>query len=287
MKISLITPPSQNIEPLVPVFESRGIQILKNGISHDCDFILNTSCGSVRILEQFHLKYPNIPFINLVLDLYETVWNSPNPHNNQYEKYREYIKKSIEVWPISSTVKKRLLEYGVDPKKTKTLLIWARFFDYPQENILDKRYILSPVRPYPYDKNHGWLKKACCELKIPLVETSHKYSEEAFQRIIAECSFTCCEIHEMSTGGLTLLEGLKHGKPAVVSDSKYEGAIDYLGDMGIYFNDNSYEDFKQTIKETWENTPKLDIDKCKKHCENHVSKEQYVDNMIDRMRKLK
>ena len=91
----------------------------------------------------------------------------------------------------------------------------------------------------------------------------------------------------MSTGGLTLLEGLKHGKPAVASDSEYEGARDYLGQMGIYFKDNSYEDFKQTIKETWENTPKLDMARCRAHCEAHVSKDQYVDNMIERMRKLK
>tara|TARA_R110000744_G_scaffold30145_1_gene71502 strand:- start:5944 stop:6807 length:864 start_codon:yes stop_codon:yes gene_type:complete len=287
MKISLITPPSANIEPLIDVFTSKGISVMVNSVSKDCDFILNTSCASVQTLENFHKAYPEIPFINLVLDLYGTVWNSPNPHNYQHKKYLEYIKKSIEVWPISSSVHKRMVEYGVPVDRLKTLLIWARFFDYPAEKIKDGRYILNPVRPYPNDKNHGWLKKACYELKIPLAETSHKYSEEVFQKIIAECSFTCCEVHEMSTGGLTLLEGLKHGKPAVASNSEYEGAIDYLGHLGIYFNDGSYEDFKQTIKETWENTPKLDIEECRNYCKSHVSKEEYVDNMISRMEALK
>jgi glycosyltransferase involved in cell wall biosynthesis len=286
MKISLITPPSKNIEPLIPVFVSKGIDVLKNNVSADCDFILNTSCASTHLMESFHLSHPNIPIINLVLDLYETVWSSPNPHSYQYKKYLEYIKKSIEVWPISSSVHKRMLEYGVDKEKVKTLLIWARFFDYPAEGIIDKRYILNPVREYKYDKNYGWLKKACYELQIPLAETKNNFSERDFQRVIAECSFTCCEVHEMSTGGLTLLEGLRHGKPAVVSNSEYEGARDYLGDMGIYFNDKNYEDFKQTIKETWESTPKLDVNKCIQHCNSHVSKEQYVENMINRMTSL-
>ena len=286
MKISLITPPSNNIEPLVPVFQSKGIDVLKNNISFDCDFIINTACSTTNILDNFHKRFPNIPIINLVLDLYETVWSSPNPHNYQYKKYLEYIKKSIEVWPISSSVHKRMLEYGVDKEKVKTLLIWARFFNYPIEKIKDKRYILNPVREYKYDKNNGWLKKACYELQIPLAETRNSLNEEHFQKVIAECSFIVCEYHEMSTGGLTLLEGLRHGKPAVASNSEYEGARDYLGDMGIYFNDNNYEDFKQTIKETWENTPKLDIDKCIQHCNSHVSKEQYVENMINRMMSL-
>jgi len=283
MRISLITPPSQNIEPLIPIFESKGVKVFKNSIHPECDFILNTSCASVQMLEDFSRLFPNIPFINLVLDLYASVWSSPNPHGYQFKKYKEYIKKSIEVWPISSSVHKRILEYGVDPEKTKTLLIWARFFNYPVQEVKDGRYILNPVRPYRDDKNYGWLEKACHELEIPLVETNHKYTEETFQRIIAECSFTCCEAHEMSTGGLTLLEGIRYGKPAVVSDSEYEGARDYLGDMGIYFNDNSYEDFKQTIKETWENTPKLDIKDCERFCSAHPTLDGMVDNMLNRL----
>jgi len=285
MRISLITPPSQNIEPLIPVFESKGVKVYKNSIHPDCDFILNTSCASVQMLEDFSRLFPNIPFINLVLDLYATVWSSPNPHGYQFEKYKEYIKKSIEVWPISSSVHKRMLEYGIDPEKIKTLLIWARFFEYNGE-VKDERFIFNPLRPYPSDKNLGWLKRACSELQIPLYESNHKLSEENFQKVIAECSFMCCEYHEASTGGLTLLEGYRLGKPVIVSDSKYMGAQDYFGDKAKYFNDNSYEDFKNTIKNTWENTPKLNRDECVKFTDSIPSKEVMVDNMIDRLNAL-
>ena len=142
------------------------------------------------------------------------------------------------------------------------------------------------MRPYPYDKNYGWLKRACNELKIPLVEPNHKLSEPEFQKVIAECSFLCTEYHEASTGGLTLLEGHRLGKPVVISDSKYMGARDYFGDRAIYFNDNSYEDFKKTIKGVWENTPVLDREECIKLADTIPSVDGLVDKMISRLNEL-
>jgi hypothetical protein len=65
------------------------------------------------------------------------------------------------------------------------------------------------------------------------------------------------------------------------------GAIDYLGDLGIYFDDTSYKNFKQTIKETWENPPGLDLNRCKEYCAAHPSIEDNVNFMIERMRILK
>ena len=108
-----------------------------------------------------------------------------------------------------------------------------------------------------------------------------------FRKTIAECSFMCTEYHETSTGGLTLLEGYRLGKPSVASDSPYEGVRDYLGDKAIYFDDNSYEDFKRVIKETWENTPKLDLKECEAYCATHPTLEETVDVMIGRLEALK
>ena len=97
----------------------------------------------------------------------------------------------------------------------------------------------------------------------------------------------CCDYHETSTGGLGLLEGYNLGKVSVVSDSPYEGVRDYLGDRAIYFDDNSYEDFKRVIKETWENTPKPDLNECRDFCKQHPTLEQNVDAIIDRLKLLK
>ena len=285
MKISLITPPSQNIEPYVEIFERKGVQVQKNSASSDCDFIVGSGQAYIGLWEYYHNYFPNIPMVNITLDFYKSVWTSPNPHGYDWAKYKDYLNKCTELWCISNEVIIRMSEEGIDTKKCKLMKIWARFFDYKGQ-VKDGRYILNPVRPYKYDKNYGWLKKACADLGIPLVEPNHKLSEKAFQKAIAECSFMCTEFHETSTGGMTLLEGYKYGKLSVVSDSKYQGVRDYLGDKAIYFDDNSYEDFKKTIHETWSNPPKFDINECLEFCKQHPSIEDNVDFMIERMNRL-
>jgi len=286
MRITIVTPPSQNIEPMVPIFEKMGVKVDVNSINPKSDFILTTTQVWIEQVDAFHRMFPNIPIVSCVLDFYKTVWTAPNPHNYNWALYKHYLNKSLELWCLSNEVITRMEEEGVNTKKCKLMKIWARFFEYKGE-IKDKRYVLNPIRPLKWDKNYGWLSRACKELDIPLLEPRHKLSEEEFQKAIAECSFMCCELHEASTGGLTLMEGLNMGKPSIVSNSKYMGAIDYLGDFGIYFDDNSYENFKQTIKETWENTPVLDLKKCKQYCAAHPSIEDNVKFMIERMNILK
>ena len=129
MKISLITPPSQNIEPLIPVFKSKNIDVLKNNISYDCDFIINTSCASVHILDNFHKQFPKIPIINLVLDFYKTVWTCPNPHGYNFDLYKKYMELSSELWCLSSEVVLRMKEEGIKTH-CEIVKIWARFFEY-------------------------------------------------------------------------------------------------------------------------------------------------------------
>ena len=286
MRISLITPPSHNIEPWVPIFEEKGVKVHLNAIHPECDFIINTSQAWIHLVVMFRNTFPHIPFINYTLDFYKTVWTAPNPHGYNWAAYRDIIKTATEVWCISNEVKQRLTEEGVDPNLCTVMKIWARFFDYPGK-IEDKRYILNPMRAYVADKNFGWLDRACDELNIPVVNTRNGLSLDEFRKVIAECSFMCTEYHETSTGGLTLLEGYRLGKPSVVSDSPYEGVKDYLGDKAIYFDDNSYEDFKRVIKETWENPPHLDLKECEAYCDTHPTLEETVDVMIARMLALK
>ena len=286
MKVTLITPPSLNVEPLIPVLRSKGVEVLVNSIHPECDFIINTGQAYINLLEIFHTNFPSIPIVNLTLDFYKTVWHAPNPHGYDWAKYRSYLHKCVELWCISNEVITRMKEEGVEPDRCRLMKIWARLFDYEGE-VVDKRYVLNAMRPYVADKNYGWLKRACSELQIPVVEPNHGLSEEEFQKLIAECSFMCTEYHEMSTGGLTLLEGYKLGKVSVVSDSPYEGARDYLGDRAIYFDDNSYEDFKRVIKETWDNTPTLNRKECEEFCDAHPTKEDMVDQMIERLQSLK
>jgi hypothetical protein len=96
----------------------------------------------------------------------------------------------------------------------------------------------------------------------------------------------CNDYHESSTGGLGLLEGYNLGKLSVISDSQYQGASDYLNDDVIRFEDDSYEDFKRVIKETWESVPTTDLKKCQDFCNAHPSIDDNVDFMIERMKAL-
>ena len=286
MRISLITPPSQNIEPLIPIFRDKGVEVDVNSIHPKADFLMTTTQAWIDLAHTLHQSFPQVPIVSYVLDFYKSVWTAPNPHGYNWALYKHYLQKATEIWGLSNEVITRLEEEGLSKEKCSVIKIWARFFDYDGP-IVDNRYILKTIRPYTSDKNYGWLERACSELDIPLKQPNHRASEQDYQKLIAECSFMCCDYHETSTGGLGLLEGYKLGKVSVVSDSPYEGVRDYLGDRAIYFNDNSYDDFKRVLRETWENTPHPDLKDCEAFCAKHPTLEQNVDAIIERLSALK
>tara|TARA_R110002020_G_scaffold211550_5_gene417759 strand:- start:1850 stop:2713 length:864 start_codon:yes stop_codon:yes gene_type:complete len=254
MKLALIKPKSVNVDPWAQEFANCGVDVLENSVQPDCDFILCASISQLNKLEYFHNMYPDIPMINYNWDLYEWIWTSPGGYD--WKKYGAFLNKSAEIWCPSDEVVLRTQEYYNCGEKCKVIKTFVRLFDYPEEKIKDKRYIFQPMRYYHEDRNFGWLKKACKELDIRLVESLHKASEEEFKKIIANCSFLVCEYYEASTGGLTLLEGYNLGKPILISDSKYMGGRDYFGDDAIYFKHDSYDNFKHMLLELWNNTEK-------------------------------
>jgi len=262
------------------------VKVDVNSINPKSDFILTTTQVWIEQVDAFHRMFPNIPIVSYVLDFYKTVWTAPNPHNYNWALYKHYLNKAVEIWCPSQEVVLRMQEEAIGAGKCKVIKLWPRKFEYTGE-VFDGRYILQPMRPYKHDKNYGWLKRACYELGIPMVETNHKLSEEQFQKVIAESSFLCTEYHEASTGGMTLMEAYRLGKPVVVSDSKYMGARDYFGERAIYFDDSSYDKFKNTIKEVWENTPKLDRKDCSNFIDtNNPSLEHMVEKMVERLKAL-
>ena len=285
MKICLITPQSQNVEPWIPVLQQKGVEVLLNEISEDCDFIVCTGQARLNLWKAAHEKFPHIPMINYTWDFYEWTWKDQRGVYD-WKGYGEYLQKCVELWCHSEEVVKRMEEYFGISDKCKIILTWFRKFEASDDQIIDKRYVYNPLRQYYLDPNYGWTKKACAELGIPYVETVHTFDERDFQKVLLECSFTICEYYEASTGGLTLLEGYYHGKPCIVSDSPYMGAKDYLGDKGIYFKYDDYENLKKVLKETWDNPPKLDLKETRKAFD-HLDIDIMIDKMIDRMNVLK
>tara|TARA_Y100000401_G_C8319473_1_gene224434 strand:+ start:149 stop:1009 length:861 start_codon:yes stop_codon:yes gene_type:complete len=282
MKISLVKPNSTNIDPWVAEFENQGIEVMVNFINEDCNFLIGSTHSQTNRIKQFNEMYPEIPMINYNWDLYEWIWK--NSRGYDWNGYGNLLKKSIEIWTPSEEVNLRTEEFFNLGHKCRVIKTFARLFDYSGE-IKNGRYIYQAMRNYELDRNYGWLRRACKELNIPLYESHHRLSEDDFQKVIAECSFMVTEYHEASTGGLTLIEGYRLGKPVIVSDSKYMGAKDYFGDKAIYFKDGDYEDFKRVILETWNNTPELNIMNCKQFTDQYKIKPM-VEKMVERLRIL-
>lgn len=284
MKVSFVLPADQFSHKIVDEFENFGFEVLRNYCTDDCDFIIGISHSQLNTIARLNYFFPKIPMINYNWDLYGWVDVSSSSGYN-WKGYGELLKKTLEIWTPSKEVNLRTEEFFGLGNRCKVIKSYARLFEY-NGDIRDERYIFQPMRYYKHDKNFGWLKRACIELDIPLYESLHKLSEPEFQKKIAECSFLVTEYHEASTGGLTLLEGYRLGKPVVVSDSKYMGARDYFGDRAIYFKDGDYADFKNTIKQVWGKTPILDIQDCREFTDRY-SVNYMVSEMVERLRFLK
>jgi len=281
MKISFYTPGGQVLTPIENEFRNQGIEILTNDCDKDCDFIFLSTVTSTNQAYEAVKKYPNIPLVVYNWDQYG--WHKTQGYN--WDLFNNLQEKCIEIWVPSQAVTDRIKEYISNTNKCHIVKSYARLFEYNGE-IKDNRYIYQPMRNYELDKNYGWLRKACSELNIPLIETHHKLNEIEFQKMIAECSFLVCEYHEASTGGLTLIEGYRLGKPVLVSDSKYMGARDYFGEKAIYFNDTNYDNFKSNIESIWNNPPVLDKNDCINFT-NQYTVNVMVTKMISRLHELK
>lgn len=150
--------------------------------------------------------------------------------------------------------------------------------------VSDGRYILDPLRYYPEENSH-WAEMAAKELGIPIIHSEHGFSEEEFRSLVRNCSFLTSCVREASTGGLSLIEGLWHGKPSLVSNSPYMGARDYLGQHAVYFQHDSYEDLKLHMKDLWDSRISLDIPACREFISAHLSYKQMAERLYELCKK--
>lgn len=186
------------------------------------------------------------PLIVYCWDYY--LWNHGT---GKWPVYAAFLKRARLVVVPSKAQQLRLKELlGLD-----SIVIPSGVTPY-EEEVSDNNFILDPVRYYP-EENERWVEKAASELGIPFIHSEHQYSRADFQKLVASCTFLTCAYREASTGGLSLMEGLYLGKPVLVSNSPYMGAVDYLGDKGYYFQYDDYQDLKEKMKYLWETRPKV------------------------------
>lgn len=262
MKLSFVLPQNSFLEELIKPLEKMGHTIQVNELSIDTDLMIVWSISVMNIAQALRKKVPKIPMVNYNWDVYE--WTRTHPRGYDWHGYGRFMSKSLEVWTPSEGVNMRMDEYyGL--RNYYIIKTFARFFEAPVE-VEDKRFVINVMRDQP-DRNVGWFEKAVKELDIPSFSPNHNWSEKEFQEKLATCSFLVCPYYEASTGGLTLLEAHRLGKPVLVSNSPYMGAIDYFGNRANYFQFDDYEDFKTQLKTMWDNTPQPDIIESRKFTE--------------------
>src|SRR5687768_637649 len=112
----------------------------------------------------------------------------------------------------------------------------------------------------------GMFEKCCEEMEIPYKTTRHELSYREYQEAVANCRFLCAPLYELSTGGLTLMEGHYLGKPCLLSDSEWNGARDYMnGFPGVYyFRHGDEKGFKTALKNMWRYPPEINREDAKK-----------------------
>ena len=258
MKLSFVLPPRNFLKDLIKPLEELGHEILINKITPDCDVMIGWSISQMPTIKDLHKKCPKVPMIQYNWDVYEWVWKHPRGKDYDFKGYGELMRESLEVWcPSRSVVLRNKEFFNLD--NSFIIKTFSLFYDEP---VSDNGFILMPLRQIP-DRNRGWFEKVMEELDIPHQITDKRLSWGAYKKTVASCSFIVCPWYEASTGGLSLLEGYRLGKPVLVSDSPYMGARDYFGEKANYFQYHSYPNFKKLITNMWRDRIELDIVGCR------------------------
>ena len=278
MKICLAGEDKRAIDEFEGWLKSFGNYSVSGKMESDTDVLI--SWGITKMYHAKNLYRKDVPMINFNWDIYEWVWKNPRNSEYDYNRYGELLKKSIEVWCPSERTAMRTKQWFGDIK-THVIKSHITWYDVPTK---DGGYALNALRDLP-DKNVGLFEKACKELEIPYITTNHYYSLEEFRKIVAECKFICVPFHESSTGGLSLLEAYYLGKPALVSDSPWQSAVEYIGDRATYFKWNDFADLKKKLKQMFDNPPKMPKDH-KEWVKENYSKEVIAKNIHNRLQLL-
>lgn len=195
-------------------------------------------------------------------DFYQWAIEDVSLHYFNHSLYLALMRECDLILVPSKAQQKRLLEFGV---KSEVVRSGVTCKDWPES---DKGFILDPLRFYPVPEKE-WAIQAADELGIPMVHSEHGYKEEDWWELRASCTFTTCCVPEASTGSLTLVEALWHGKPALVSASPYQGAAEYMGPYCTTFTD--YEDLKQKMKAMWEERRQIPIKEARTYIKRNLT----------------
>lgn len=234
-------------------------------------------------------RWPGVPMAHFLWDCYAWIWEPGHEGKKQayhpvrgkeydYVKNGELCRRALEVWVPSECTGRRATQWwGI--KNWHTILSACPWWDHP--NVRDDGYALMCLREIP-DPWWGMFEKCCEELGIPYRTTRHEVSYEEYQDAVAGCRFLCAPLYELSTGGLSLMEGYRLGKPVLLSDSEWNGGADYFGSRATYFRYGHVEDFKAALRWMHNETPQPHADQ-REYIETRFSDRRMVDQILERV----
>lgn len=209
------------------------------------DAICCMSISRMSIAEYACKLHPRAKLFVYNWDVYETVWTQPTGYD--YRAFGELCKQAAEVWVPSQCTADRTQEYyGVDAH-----VVLAYVDPLPVKSVRDKNYVLCALRQIP-DRDWGLFEQACRAEGIRYHMTEHKLDWTAYIREVVNCTFVVSHCHELSTGGLTLLEAYALGKPVLLSDSPWHGGSDYFGDRASYFRAGDIASLRSALRRMWD-----------------------------------
>lgn len=190
--------------------------------------------------------FPEMPVVHYCWDLYPFKVKG-DADRWRWDAYCDELRGAAAVWVPSACTVDRVKQYtgrGAD-----VVLSSCPQWEPPDGEVWDGGYVVDVLRPYPGDPNNGIVKRTCEELGIPCYELGeHGRTWDEFRRLIAGARLLVSAATEASTGGLTLLEGLALGKHILISNSERHGGSDYFGGWAHYFDWNSQESFRESLR---------------------------------------
>ncbi len=246
------------------------------------DVIISMGIGVLEETIRFVEQYPNALLFCYQWDCYDWTFTRPRRGEYNYDRQAEMLLKNCtEMWCASAWTGAKTTEWwGLE--NWEVILSSCPWWEYPQEKITDGGYALCCLRQIP-DLWWGQFAKACEELGISYKLTRHQQSFSNYQDAVANCRFLVADLNELSTGGLSLMEGYYHGKPCLISDIPSNGGRDYLGNRAAYYRNNDFERYKDTLWNMYTNTPKVAGDH-KEYITTNFSDKVMIDKMLERVK---
>jgi hypothetical protein len=280
MKLCWVSPDFSVLNDVRGKLAELGHQIVDECDSK-VDAILSWSISQLRKTRNLHAAYHAIPLFSYCWDLYSWVWTRPREEDEAYDyhAYGQILRSSREVWcPSDCTARSVGLFYGPD---VRTRVVHTAIPRWEPDDVSDDGYILQPIREQP-DPLWGACEAACKKLGLPIVSSNHRLSFDEYRETVARCSFIVSPLWELSTGGLTLLEGRRLGKPSLVMHSPWNGASEYIGiPEGVNFS--GVEQFAESMRIMFENRQTFDIDRARRQIDTFYSAEWMADVVIRRI----